>query len=138
MKKTKLLLLAAAGLLALSLLPAGQQKAEAKKDRLKQLQLIQIALLLEPSTRPFKARDLATLRKAHPTVKADNPKLYKNPGRTEKILLLYMILEQIEHARQLGLPYVYLGYWIEGSRKMRYKTRFQPQEHLTSEGWVRS
>jgi arginine-tRNA-protein transferase len=49
----------------------------------------------------------------------------------------YMILEHIEHARRLGLPYVYLGYWIDGSRKMNYKTRFQPQEHLTGSGWVR-
>ena len=60
------------------------------------------------------------------------------PGVPERSLGTYMILEQIEHARQLGLPYVYLGYWIEGSRKMGYKTRFQPQEHLTSEGWLRS
>jgi len=50
----------------------------------------------------------------------------------------YMILEHIEYTRQLGLPYLYLGYWIEGSRKMSYKTRFQPQERLTSNGWVRA
>jgi leucyl-tRNA---protein transferase len=31
-----------------------------------------------------------------------------------------------------------LGYWIEGSRKMNYKTRFGPQEHLTANGWVRA
>jgi arginine-tRNA-protein transferase len=49
-----------------------------------------------------------------------------------------MILEQVEYARSLGLPFVYLGYWIDGSRKMRYKNRFQPQEHLTSKGWVRT
>lgn len=49
----------------------------------------------------------------------------------------YMILEHIEYARRLGLPFLYLGYWIEGSRKMNYKTRFQPQERLTSHGWVR-
>lgn len=48
----------------------------------------------------------------------------------------YMILEHIEYARTLGLPYVYLGYWINGSRKMRYKTRFLPQEHLGSNGWA--
>ena len=50
----------------------------------------------------------------------------------------YMILEHIEYTRALGLPYLYLGYWIEGSRKMRYKTRFQPQERLTGSGWIRS
>jgi arginyl-tRNA--protein-N-Asp/Glu arginylyltransferase len=49
----------------------------------------------------------------------------------------YMILEHIELARRLGLPYLYLGYWIAGARKMAYKTRFQPQEHLTGDGWVR-
>jgi arginine-tRNA-protein transferase len=50
----------------------------------------------------------------------------------------YIILEHIEHARRLKLPYVYLGYWIEGSRKMAYKSRFVPQERLTRSGWVRA
>ncbi len=50
----------------------------------------------------------------------------------------YMILEQIAEARRLGLPYLYLGYWIEGSRKMAYKQRFGPQERLGSNGWQRS
>jgi arginyl-tRNA--protein-N-Asp/Glu arginylyltransferase len=48
-----------------------------------------------------------------------------------------MILEHIEYARQLALPYLYLGYWITGSRKMSYKMRFQPQELLGPNGWVR-
>ena len=42
------------------------------------------------------------------------------------------------YARAQGHPFVYLGYWIEGSRKMRYKNRFEPQERLTSKGWVRT
>jgi arginine-tRNA-protein transferase len=50
----------------------------------------------------------------------------------------HMILEHIEYARRLGLPYLYLGYWIEGSRKMNYKSRFMPQERLGSDGWVRA
>lgn len=50
----------------------------------------------------------------------------------------YMILDCIERTRRLGLPYLYLGYWIEGSHKMAYKERFQPQEHLTADGWRRS
>ena len=47
----------------------------------------------------------------------------------------YMILDHIEHTKRLGLPYLYLGYWIDGSRKMSYKARFQPQERLGSNGW---
>ncbi len=54
------------------------------------------------------------------------------PGRS---LGSFMILDHIEQARRLGLPYLYLGYWIEGSRKMSYKTRFQPQERLRANGW---
>ena len=49
----------------------------------------------------------------------------------------YMILEHIDYARQLGLPYLYLGYWITGSRKMSYKMRFTPQELLGPNGWLR-
>lgn len=47
----------------------------------------------------------------------------------------YMILCMVEEARRLGLPYVYLGYWIDGSKKMAYKTRFRPLEALGADGW---
>lgn len=50
----------------------------------------------------------------------------------------FMILDHIRRAAELGLPYVYLGYWVGGSEKMAYKTRFQPQEHLGPRGWVRA
>jgi leucyl-tRNA---protein transferase len=46
-----------------------------------------------------------------------------------------MILDHIERARSMGLPYVYLGYWVDGSPKMAYKARFKPQEHLGPDGW---
>src|SRR5262249_10970903 len=49
----------------------------------------------------------------------------------------YMILDHIVRARQMGLPYVYLGYWVQGSRKMDYKGRFLPQQRLTPDGWKR-
>ena len=49
----------------------------------------------------------------------------------------FMILDHIERARKLGLPYLYLGYWVDGSRKMAYKARFQPQERLGRNGWER-
>ena len=48
-----------------------------------------------------------------------------------------MILDHITRARRLGLPYVYLGYWIEGSKKMDYKGRFLPQQRLAPSGWLR-
>jgi leucyl-tRNA---protein transferase len=62
---------------------------------------------------------------------------FYDTGAPSRSLGTYMILEHIELARRLGLPYVYLGYWIAGARKMNYKTRFKPQEHLTARGWVR-
>ncbi len=49
----------------------------------------------------------------------------------------HMILDHIAYAKKLGLPYLYLGYWIEGSPKMNYKARFGPQEKLGPDGWVR-
>ena len=47
----------------------------------------------------------------------------------------YNILWQIEQARTLGLPYVYLGYWIERSGKMAYKARFRPLQRLLNGSW---
>ena len=55
----------------------------------------------------------------------------------ERSLGTFMILDHIERARRLGLPYLYLGYWVEGSRKMAYKARYLPQERLGMEGWER-
>ena len=62
---------------------------------------------------------------------------FYEPEATRRGLGTYMILEHIEYARSLGVPYLYLGYWIQGSPKMNYKKRFQPQEQLTGNGWVR-
>jgi len=59
------------------------------------------------------------------------------PDAAQRSLGNFMILDHIERARKLGLPYVYLGYWVEGSPKMAYKNRFRPQEHLGPDGWLR-
>ena len=47
----------------------------------------------------------------------------------------FAILWLIERTRTLGLPYVYLGYWVSDSRKMAYKTAFQPYEILQAGAW---
>jgi leucyl-tRNA---protein transferase len=58
-----------------------------------------------------------------------------HPGEDDRSLGTYMILDHVRAARAGNLPHVYLGYWVRGSRKMDYKSRFQPMEALTREGW---
>jgi len=49
----------------------------------------------------------------------------------------YNVLWQIQRSRELGLRHLYLGYWIEQSRKMAYKATFKPLEGLGAGGWRR-
>jgi arginyl-tRNA--protein-N-Asp/Glu arginylyltransferase len=49
----------------------------------------------------------------------------------------FIILDHIRRAEQMGLPYVYLGYWVDGSSRMQYKVRYRPLERLTRGGWER-
>ncbi|MEM9422928.1 MAG: arginyltransferase [Pseudomonadota bacterium] len=58
------------------------------------------------------------------------------PDAQTRSLGTYMIVDHILYAAELGLPYVYLGYWVKGSGKMDYKERFTPLEELTPEGWI--
>ena len=62
---------------------------------------------------------------------------FYDPDYADRSIGTFMILDHIFRARKMGLPYVYLGYWVDGSRKMGYKRRFKPQEHLMARGWVR-
>jgi arginyl-tRNA--protein-N-Asp/Glu arginylyltransferase len=59
------------------------------------------------------------------------------PEASARSLGSYMILWLIAAARAAGLPYAYLGYWIERSPKMAYKTRFRPLEGFGPGGWRR-
>ncbi len=49
----------------------------------------------------------------------------------------FIILDHIRRAVEAGLPYVYLGYWVDGSARMQYKIRYRPLEKLGSNGWER-
>lgn len=49
----------------------------------------------------------------------------------------YIILDHIRRANEMALPYVYLGYWVEGAQRMQYKVRYRPLERLTRAGWER-
>ncbi len=49
----------------------------------------------------------------------------------------YIIMDHIMRAKAAGLPYVYLGYWVEGAARMQYKIRYRPMERLGPDGWER-
>ncbi|MGV3512746.1 MAG: arginyltransferase [Novosphingobium sp.] len=62
---------------------------------------------------------------------------YDPQHETRSGLGTFIILDHIQRAGQVGLPYVYLGYWVEGSERMQYKVRFRPMEKLGRDGWER-
>jgi len=58
-----------------------------------------------------------------------------DPEHGKRSLGTLLVLALIDEARRRKLAYVYLGYWIEGSAKMSYKSRFRPLEALGTRGW---
>ena len=60
-----------------------------------------------------------------------------DPDEANRSLGTHIILDHINRGNKLGLPYIYLGYWIEQSTKMAYKARFKPQEMMGASGWER-
>lgn len=62
---------------------------------------------------------------------------FYKPELPRQSLGTYMILDHIEIAREAGLPYVYLGYWVPGSPKMGYKAKFAGLEVYRGGRWTR-
>lgn len=60
---------------------------------------------------------------------------FYEPARHADSLGTYMILDHVEIARDAGLPYIYLGYWVPGSQKMGYKARFSGLEIYLGGRW---
>lgn len=61
---------------------------------------------------------------------------YFDPDLHQRSLGTYGILLQIQHARELRLDYLYLGYWIKACSKMNYKSQFRPLELLVNRRWT--
>ena len=59
-----------------------------------------------------------------------------DPDASERSLGTYMVLDCAALAHEMKLDYVYLGYYVEDSRKMNYKSRFAPSEHLINGEWT--
>jgi arginine-tRNA-protein transferase len=60
---------------------------------------------------------------------------FYEPDAPKRSLGTQVVLWMVAEARRLGLPYVYLGFWIEDSPKMAYKGRFRPLEAFSADGW---
>jgi arginine-tRNA-protein transferase len=61
---------------------------------------------------------------------------FYDPDEDARGLGTFAILSQLQLARERALPFVYLGFWIDGHPKMHYKTRFRPLEVLRQNAWV--
>ncbi|MDX1513735.1 MAG: GNAT family N-acetyltransferase, partial [Gammaproteobacteria bacterium] len=59
-----------------------------------------------------------------------------DPTLSNRSLGTYAILWEIEHTRRLGLEWLYLGYLIEASSKMRYKSDYRPQQRFIDGRWL--
>ena len=59
-----------------------------------------------------------------------------DPDYSERSLGVMAVLQQLELARALGLPHLYLGYWIRDSQKMRYKIDYRPLQLFSNGRWL--
>lgn len=60
---------------------------------------------------------------------------FYEPDLLEFSLGKYMILDHINLAKEMNLPYLYLGYWVKGSKKMDYKSQYNPIEIFLNGSW---
>jgi len=60
-----------------------------------------------------------------------------DPAMEKRSLGVFAILDHVRQAATVRLPFVYLGYWVQGSTKMDYKANFRPMEVLRPPGWMR-
>ncbi|MBC6904911.1 arginyltransferase [Saccharophagus sp. K07] len=59
-----------------------------------------------------------------------------DPDEESRSLGVLAVMRQIDLARSLGLPYVYLGYWIKECEKMRYKNQYRPLQAYINNTWL--
>lgn len=59
-----------------------------------------------------------------------------DPEADKRSLGVYAILWEIEHAREMGLEYLYLGYWIRDCQKMAYKSDYRPLQVYINSRWT--
>ena len=119
----KLKTLAAVALAGTALLLHPHPAAQGKTDLLRGLQIARVALMLEQLDKPFTEKELGILKKALPTIKESNPKLYRDRKTTEKLLLLYMVLEEIAHAEKSGTGLKALAGKTRGQLAAQYVQR---------------
>ncbi|WP_423908300.1 arginyltransferase [Candidatus Spongiihabitans sp.] len=58
-----------------------------------------------------------------------------DPDFSKRSLGTFAIMKQIEYVRQIQMDWLYLGYWIEGCKKMSYKTNFKPMFGFVNQAW---
>jgi len=59
-----------------------------------------------------------------------------DPEFNDRALGRFCILQQIDLCQAMNIPFLYLGYWVDGCQKMQYKTDYRPQEHFDGQDWI--
>jgi arginine-tRNA-protein transferase len=61
-----------------------------------------------------------------------------DPDESRRSLGTFSVLEEIDRARELGMQWHHLGFYVKDSRKMSYKANFRPHELLIDGSWIRA